>query len=201
MEAGGTPDGWERLFWTVFRRSRNPMALVDDDRIRVDVNPAWTRFWGVNREQAIGTSQDDAHDDEGLRHVRETWEQLRRTGQAMGEWDVHRPDGVVVRARFAAYRERITGRDLALVVTIGVTLDLPLPAVEGHPHAGLELTPRQREIVQLIALGHDSAEIADELVLSPETVKSHVRSAMIRTESRTRSQLVARAMAEGLIRA
>jgi PAS domain S-box-containing protein len=199
MSAPTSDNGWERLFWKVFRRSRNPMALVDDHRVRVEVNPAWTRFWGVSREEAIGSSQDDAFDEQGQAELRRAWSDLLRNGSVIGEWRVRRPDGTAVRAQFAAYRERITGRDLVLVVTIGADLDLPRPSADGHPHQGLELTERQREVVQLIAMGLDTAEIAERLTLSPETVKSHVRSAMHRTGSHTRSQLVARAMAEGLI--
>jgi PAS domain S-box-containing protein len=199
MSAQSPDNGWERLFWKVFRRSRNPMALVDDDRVRVEVNPAWTRFWGVSREQAIGSRQDEAFDEEGLAELRRAWSDLLRNGSVIGEWQVRRPDGAAVRAQFAAYRERITGRDLVLVVTIGAGLDLPRRSADDHPHHGLGLTERQCEVVQLIALGMDTAEIAEQLTLSPETVKSHVRAAMHRTGTRTRSQLVARAMAEGLI--
>jgi DNA-binding NarL/FixJ family response regulator len=53
------------------------------------------------------------------------------------------------------------------------------------------LTAREREVVTLIALGEDTAGIARELHVSPETVKTHVRNAMAKLGVHTRAQLVA----------
>jgi DNA-binding NarL/FixJ family response regulator len=39
-----------------------------------------------------------------------------------------------------------------------------------------ELTPREREILSLMAEGHSNKRICDELVLSPKTIESHVRN-------------------------
>jgi DNA-binding NarL/FixJ family response regulator len=54
-----------------------------------------------------------------------------------------------------------------------------------------ELTPRQREIVSLIAKGATDAEIATELRISQSTAHKHVQNARRRLKARTRSQLVA----------
>jgi DNA-binding NarL/FixJ family response regulator len=54
-----------------------------------------------------------------------------------------------------------------------------------------ELTPRQREIVILIAKGATDAEIAAELRISQSTAHKHVQNARRRLKARTRSQLVA----------
>jgi DNA-binding CsgD family transcriptional regulator len=53
------------------------------------------------------------------------------------------------------------------------------------------LTRREREVVTLIALGGETAEIARELHISPETVRTHVRNARSKLGARTRAQLVA----------
>jgi DNA-binding NarL/FixJ family response regulator len=57
-----------------------------------------------------------------------------------------------------------------------------------------ELSPRQREIFDLLAGGHTGAQVAKELVLSPETVRTHVRNAMAKLEARTRVHAVALAL-------
>ena len=49
------------------------------------------------------------------------------------------------------------------------------------------LTPREREIVQLVALGGTGPEIADELGIAPETVRTHVRNAMDKLGARSRA--------------
>jgi len=60
----------------------------------------------------------------------------------------------------------------------------------------LTLTPREREIVGLLAEGQNGAQIAEHLYLSPETVRTHIRNARERTGTKTRSQLVALASKE-----
>lgn len=54
-----------------------------------------------------------------------------------------------------------------------------------------ELTPRQLQIVNLIASGANDREIADALHISPSTVHKHVQNALRRTNTRTRSHLAA----------
>jgi DNA-binding CsgD family transcriptional regulator len=57
-----------------------------------------------------------------------------------------------------------------------------------------ELTTREREILGMLAEGLSGAEIAAKLVLSPETVRTHIRNAMAKLGASTRSQAVALAM-------
>ena len=63
-----------------------------------------------------------------------------------------------------------------------------------------ELTPREREIVQQLTLGRTSQEVADELFVSESTVRTHVRNAMAKLHARTRAQLVAIALSQGIVR-
>jgi DNA-binding NarL/FixJ family response regulator len=55
-----------------------------------------------------------------------------------------------------------------------------------------DLTPRQREVVELIAQGSTDREIAGVLQISESTAHKHVQNALRRANARTRSQLVAR---------
>jgi DNA-binding CsgD family transcriptional regulator len=63
----------------------------------------------------------------------------------------------------------------------------------------MRLTPREREIVQRVALGRSTPQIAADLKLSPATVRSHVRNAMVKTGAHTRAQLVALVLGGGLV--
>ena len=56
------------------------------------------------------------------------------------------------------------------------------------------LTRREREILGHLAQGMSGAQIAAQLVLSPETVRTHVRNAMAKLGVSTRSQAVALAL-------
>ncbi|WP_433357407.1 response regulator [Microtetraspora malaysiensis] len=70
---------------------------------------------------------------------------------------------------------------------------------DAPPVEGLEtLTPREREMVAWVATGRSNAEIAKELVISPDTVRTHVSRAMVKLRARDRAQLVVFAVRSGL---
>jgi DNA-binding NarL/FixJ family response regulator len=62
------------------------------------------------------------------------------------------------------------------------------------------LTEREREIVTLVAAGMSNDEIAEHLVVSPATAKTHVSRAMTKLGLRDRAQLVVLAYESGLVR-
>ena len=61
-----------------------------------------------------------------------------------------------------------------------------------------DLTPREAEVLALIADGLSNAEIADRLVVSAATVKTHVNRIFMKTGARDRAQAVRYAFAHGL---
>ncbi|MFD9939912.1 response regulator [Nonomuraea sp. NPDC059023] len=63
------------------------------------------------------------------------------------------------------------------------------------------LTAREREAVALVARGLTNAEIAQSMVVSPFTAKTHVSRAMTKLGARDRAQLVVFAYESGLVRA
>ncbi|OKI62316.1 response regulator [Micromonospora sp. CB01531] len=73
----------------------------------------------------------------------------------------------------------------------------PPPA---DPAAGRDvLTAREQEIVELVARGLNNDEIAERMVISPLTAKTHVNRAMTKLHCRDRAQLVVWAYESGLI--
>ncbi len=62
------------------------------------------------------------------------------------------------------------------------------------------LTDREREVVSLVGEGLSNDEIAERLVVSPATAKTHVSRAMIKLHARDRAQLVVMAYESGLVR-
>ncbi len=67
------------------------------------------------------------------------------------------------------------------------------------PSALVELTKREREILHLVARGLSNAEIAGRLVITPLTVKTHVRNILRKLDCRDRAALTALAYETGLI--
>jgi len=71
------------------------------------------------------------------------------------------------------------------------------PAAKPHPQLD-QLTEREREMVAWVATGRSNQEIADRLVVSPDTVRTHVSRAMVKLHARDRAQLVVFALQSGL---
>jgi DNA-binding NarL/FixJ family response regulator len=71
----------------------------------------------------------------------------------------------------------------------------------GRPRDGLldELTAREQEVVLLVALGLSNDEIAERIVVTPATAKTHVSRAMIKLGARDRAKLVVFAYEAGLV--
>jgi DNA-binding NarL/FixJ family response regulator len=96
----------------------------------------------------------------------------------------------VVAAGEALLAPRLTKRLIeAFVSGGGVTDDRPLE----------ELTPREREVLALVGQGLSNAEIAEELVLSPFTAKTHVARLFMKLGARDRAGLVVIAYETGLV--
>ena len=193
-------EGWPRLFATAFRRSRNAMLLTDERRTIVDANAALITLLGRERGTLLGRpvwelvvggpvlSPDD-------------WGEAIAAGRFDGEVELVRGDGGRVGVQWAASAETVTGGRRVLFVALSASRwgsrFRRIPE-SGPPRR--DLTPREREVVRLVSLGATGPEIAEELQISHETVRTHVRNAMERLNARSRAHLVACALAEGHLR-
>jgi DNA-binding NarL/FixJ family response regulator len=72
------------------------------------------------------------------------------------------------------------------------------PRPVAPPQAFPELTEREREILTLIAQGHNNTEIATRLVLSPHTVRNYVSNIFSKLQVADRAQAIIRARDAGL---
>jgi two-component system, NarL family, response regulator NreC len=72
-------------------------------------------------------------------------------------------------------------------------------AESGVPDRQGALTPREREVLQLVAEGYTSAEIADRLFISPRTVETHRSNLMRKLGLRTPADVVRYAVRSGVL--
>jgi two-component system, NarL family, response regulator NreC len=82
---------------------------------------------------------------------------------------------------------------------VSPSLAAKLGGGKSSPHAD-KLTPREREVLRLIALGHTSVEIAGQLGLSPRTIETHRARIHRKLGLATRAELVRYALQHELLR-
>jgi DNA-binding NarL/FixJ family response regulator len=68
-----------------------------------------------------------------------------------------------------------------------------------HLELRLDFTAREFEIINLLAEGNSVKEIADELFVSIDTVKTHRKNILRKSEARNTTELVVRCIRTGVI--
>ncbi|TQL02816.1 response regulator transcription factor [Cellulomonas sp. SLBN-39] len=107
------------------------------------------------------------------------------------------PDELADAIRALARGEATVDRSVTRRVLVEFARRRPAPTPDD---AGSVLTPRETDIVRLLAQGMSNAEIAAALVVEPSTVKSHLGRAMTKLGTRDRLQTVVWAYRTGLAR-
>jgi PAS domain S-box-containing protein len=187
---------WESLFWAVFAASENPMAIVDANRRVVSANGALQRLLSRAEEEVVGRSIDESLPPADQRTIAHRWGAVLARGEGHGVQKLVVDRDVDTTVSYAAHVAHIDGRLVILVVLMAAERDR---AVVGSDSPLASLTPRELEVIMRVALGATSREIADDLFVTTETVRTHVRNAMAKTGTRTRAHLVAAAICRGLM--
>lgn len=192
-----------------FDRSAHPMLLSDDQRRWVTGNAAACDLLGVTAEEIPWRSIDDYTPPGERSRLEQQWEAFLANGAAEGWYELYVPGRGAVPVEFSTTANVLPARHLSLFISpdgtsIGQTDAAPQEATWPHwvvPERceRLELTEREREVLTLVASGLQTADIAERLFLSSETVKSHVQNAMRKLGSRTRAHAVAIGLVTGEI--
>jgi two-component system response regulator DesR len=85
------------------------------------------------------------------------------------------------------------------MVGLGMSMFEPEPADEHEAASGPALSPREQQVLELVATGATNREIATELHLSPHTVKEHTSALYRKLEARNRADAVQRAQRLGIL--
>jgi DNA-binding CsgD family transcriptional regulator len=100
------------------------------------------------------------------------------------------------------YAALIAAGFLALGLWAGARIFGPQPPLApGNPAAqeGLGISPREMEVLLEIAAGRSTKEIANNLSVSPATVKTHIARLFEKLEAKRRTDAIAKARALGLV--
>jgi PAS domain S-box-containing protein len=175
------------------------MVLLDGNRRQVEVNGAYLKLLGYRREELIGRPVYRFVVGGPLASPAE-WNAYLHKHHFTGQAELRCADGGSVGVQWAATAEVVTGRRLVLFVTLSTSRWGPrfrrAAPLEQERRA---LSKREREVIRLVALGNTGPEIADELRIAHDTVRTHVRNAMEKSGARSRAHLVAKALAEGIV--
>ena len=189
-------------------RSRNPMLIADDQRRWVTGNGAACDLLGIAAQDVPWHTIDEFTPLTERARLEKLWEEFLATGVAEGWWQFQVPKRGLLTVEFSATANVLPARHLSVLI----------PAENGPPQKAqeavargvswnpvaessgrVELTEREREVITLVASGFHNEEMAAQLFLSPETVKSHVQHAMEKLGVHTRAHAVAVALVTGQI--
>ncbi|CAN5508847.1 hypothetical protein BH10ACT11_BH10ACT11_22080 [soil metagenome] len=187
--------------------SRPAVLVVDDRRRCVEVNREACDLLGLEREAVVGGRIDRLVSTEMRGRLELFWRAFREGGGHGGPFDLAQP-GRAAAVVISLTENLIPGRHLVVISPADGSSRLapstrPDPSSEPSPaRNGVRgPSPREREVLKLLATGATDPQIAVMLELSPATVQTHVRNAKSKLGARTRAQAVAIALSDGLISA
>src|SRR4051812_22368324 len=194
LDGDGDDDGMLGVLdqpFELLRRSATPVMVFDDNLVYRFVNEAAARkVFSRPAEEIVGRYAGAFTPLDRQRAAGSLIDTFRSRGRMIMAWEFVLPGGA---------RKTLTCAVIANLAGPGRHVTVCL-LERGAGASGIRpLSPREREITQLLAEGMTGEEIARELVLSPETVRTHVRNAMARVGAKTRSHLVAVALREQLL--
>lgn len=163
-----------------------------------------SRALDVTRERApdvvvVGSTLPDASGAELTGSVRHALPGTAVVALGRSDDAVERADALAAGASVFVWKgQRVEA--LLDAIRLAATGALPPAAAPPGPRVGADLTVREREVLGLLAEGLSTEEIVDHLVLSPHTVRNHIRSVLAKLGAHSRLEAVAVAARAGLIR-
>jgi DNA-binding CsgD family transcriptional regulator len=191
------PDSEQGVLWAFFDTAPVALLAADDDRQIVRVNRRWADLTGYEVDAAKTMRIDDLLAPESRPGIDMRWSDLITTGLATARIVVLRPDHVRVAIRYGGFANVLDGVHVAACFAEpGQDMRALRPA---RARRAGQLTRREQESLRLVAMGMTTTAAAEQLGISPETVRTHVRNAMNKLGARTRAQAIAVAMRDGEI--
>jgi DNA-binding CsgD family transcriptional regulator len=190
-------DADRHVLWTFLDTAPVALLAATDERRIVRVNQRWSDLTGYDADAAATMRIDEMLAPESRPGIEMRWGDLMTTGVATARIVILRPDHVRVAIRYGGFANVLAGVHLAACLAEPGQDTRALRPARAR-RAG-QLTRREQESLRLVAMGMTTTAAADQLGISPETVRTHVRNAMNKLGARTRAQAIAVAMRDGEI--
>jgi PAS domain S-box-containing protein len=168
--------------------SLDALLLLDGSRRYIYANEAAERLFGMPIADLLKARMEDFVPPEHRSTFRTWWADLKTNGLQQGEGNLLRPDGTLVRTQYRGLWNFRDGQHLF------AARELPRTNARGE-----ELSPRQTQVLQLAANGRSTDEIAEVLIVSPGTIKTHFKHIYERLGAHDRASAVALGIRHGFI--
>ena len=186
MDGSPNGDNSDGFFEKAFEAAPDGIVVVDaESRSYVYVNPAAAAMTGSPVELIVGKTTFEHPRPSDPDTLDRLWERIETERELSGRYRFVGPDGRTRTVDFKARGHFVPNRHLVMV--------------RERPGPRMPLSPREREVLTQLALGRTGAQVAQQLVLSPETVRTHIRNAMEKLGASTRTHAIALAIATGEI--
>ena len=189
LEAAERPRPEE--FEAAFMHAPKAIVLVDDEGALRDANAAAAEFLGETGDALRGRRLVEFVPEASVELFDRLWERFLADGDLASELPLADRTGSPRPVELRGRANYLPGRHLVVFS--------PRGGERIRARGERTLTPREREVFQLLALGFSGREIASRLVLSPDTVRTHVQNGIGRLGAKTRAQAIAIALTRGEI--
>jgi DNA-binding CsgD family transcriptional regulator len=191
--------GEPRRLQRIFERSPVPAVMFDDQRRPVEANRPARLWFRSSLEEMRRHAMGDLTPPDRLGVTERAWARLLETGFVAGRYEGAKPDGSPIDVVYCALAEVLPGLHV-IVFAPGAWPEGELgEIVEDGLRPSASLTPREIEVIALAAEGAGIPELSEELALSPDTVRSHLKHIYAKLGVHNRTAAVTRAIRLGLI--
>ena len=173
------------------------LVFVDDRRRIVRVNRSATRLYRMSEARLLASRLDDFSPGEHHGILLDLWAKFRSEGTQWGHYELLRGDGTRAMVEYRACADFDEGQHLIAVREIAGRAGLAGQLWARRARMGL--SPRELQVLQLVAEGRPAPEIATALFVSTGTVKTHLKNIYGKLGARDRASAVAEALRRGLI--
>lgn len=176
------------------------MLIIDNERHYKEANGPARLIFRMSLREMRQNRIDDLTAEADWPALEALWSELRDHGSVSGRYLITFKDGSTLWVYFAALHNVLPGEHLGVFMPAnwpGDELEEMQPAADEEQ--GGSLSPRQLDVLRLVALGANASQIASELSISEATVRTHVKNLLDRLGAKNRAHAVAIAMTSGLL--
>jgi DNA-binding CsgD family transcriptional regulator len=182
---------------SVFHQSLHGMVKADDSRRLREVNHAACVMIQRPHDELVRLRIDDLAAPTALPTLEGIWAELLARGSRTGNWPLMTGDKRIIEIDYSAIARSSGG----LHLIVFVVRRMPSTGGPEVPDGALPgaLSQRETEVLRRLALGATGPEIAAEMILGVDTIRTHIRNLKRKLGARTLPHLIAIAIARGLL--